>query len=167
MKRSLRFLILLAPLFVLLLGIPAGVALARRSPPSDPIPAFTGPRLATAVANGTVQPRPNGNGPLIGPQRLFGPPLPISQAQTGVNGIITRATANGIVVYTKAKRIAAIRIDPATIIRYQGKNIKASDLMRGDTVTVLGRRDSTGAFHAELIRVTRPARPDPPPGGAR
>jgi hypothetical protein len=164
MRRALRLLILLAPVIVLLLGVPAGVALARRSPPSAPITVSPG-AIGTATANGT--PRPSANGPFIGPRRLFGPPLPASQAQTGVNGTITRLAGNRIVVYTKAKRVAVIQIDPKTVIRYQGKNIKASELMRGDTVTVLGRRDSTGAFHAELVRVTRPQRPDPPPGGAR
>lgn len=166
MKRVLRLLILLAPVIVLLLGVPAGVALARRSSPSAPVSVITGPRIPTG-ANGTAQPRTSGNGPFIGPSRLFGPPLPISRARTGVNGTITRMTANRIVVYTKSKRVALIAIDPTTTIRLQGKNIKAAQLMRGDNVTILGRRDSAGAFHAELIRVTRPQPPDPPPGGAR
>lgn len=166
MKRSLRLLIILAPLFALLLGVPAGVALARRASPSAPVTVSPG-AIGTAIANGTARPRPNGNGPFIGPRPLFGPPLPISQAQTGINGTITRMAANRIVVYTKAKKIALIEIDPTTTIRFRGKNINASQLMGGDHVTVLGRRDSAGVFHAELIRVTRPQPPDPPPGGAR
>lgn len=161
MKRPLRLLLIVAPVIVLLLGVPAGVALARRSPPV----ALT-PGVGSAIANGTARPRP-GNGPFIGPRRLFGPPLPTSQAQTGVNGTITRMTANRIVVYTKSKRIALIEIDPTTTIRFQGKNVNASELKPGDNVTILGRRDSAGSFHAELIRITRPQPPDPPPGGAR
>jgi len=165
-RRSLRLLIIFAPVIVLLLGVPAGVALARRSPPSAPVPIITVPRSATAP-NGTVQPRPNGNGPFIGPRPLFGPPLPASQAQTGINGTITNVRSDRIIVYTKAKRIAVVIIDPKTMIRFQGKNIKVSELARGDNVTILGYRDREGAFHAQLIRVTRPQRPDPTPGSVR
>ncbi|MGI8855368.1 MAG: DUF5666 domain-containing protein [Thermomicrobiales bacterium] len=165
MKRSLRLLLITAPLIVLLLGVPAGVALARRSPPSAPVAVSPG-AVGTAIANGTARPR-TGTGPFVGPQRQFGPPLPVSQARTGVNGTITRIAGNRIIVYTRAKKVASIVIDPTTILRFQGKNVKASDLMRGDNVTVLGRRDSTGAFHAEAIRITRPAPSDPPPGAAR
>jgi hypothetical protein len=164
-KRSLRLLLIAAPLIVLLLGVPTGVALARRAPVSAPIAIAPG-TVGTAVANGTARPRP-GTGPFVGPRRLFGPPLPISQAQTGVNGTITRIAGNRIVVYTRSKKVATITIDPTTILRFQGKNVKASALMRGDNVTVLGRRDSAGAFHAEAVRITRPARADLPPGAAR
>jgi RNase P/RNase MRP subunit p29 len=164
-KRSFRLLLIMAPLIVLLLGVPAGVALARRSPASAPITVAPG-AVGTAIANGTARPRP-GNGPFIGPQRLLGPPLPASQARTGVNGTITRVTANRIVVYTRAKKVAVITIDPTTILRFQGKNVTASELMPGDNVTVLGRRDSARVFHAEAIRITRPAPPNPPPGAAR
>lgn len=165
MKRSLRLLLIVAPVFMVLLGIPAGVALARRSPPSAPITISPG-AVRTAIASGTERPRP-GNGPFIGPQRQFGPPLPASQAQKGVNGTITRVGADRIVIFTRAKKVAVIMIVPKTIIRFQGKNIKASELKPGDNVTVLGQRDSAGVFQAEAIRMTRPARPDPPPGGAR
>jgi hypothetical protein len=164
-KRSFRLLLIAAPLIVLLLGVPTGVALARRSPVNAPIAIAPGP-IGTAVAKGTVQPR-SGNGRLIGPRRLLGPPLPVSQAQTGVNGTITRIAGNRVVVYTRMKKVATITIDPTTVLRFQGKNVKASELKRGDNVTVLGRRDSTGAFHAEAVRITRPAPPDPPPGAAR
>ncbi len=167
MKRSLRLLLIIAPVLVLLLGVPAGVALARRSPPSAP--AVIGrDAIATAVANGTPRPAPNGGGPFIGPRGpLLGPPLPLSQAQNGIAGVVTRVGPDRTVVYTRSKRLAFVEIDPTTTIRFQGKNIKASEVMRGDLVTVLGRRDREGAFHAQLIRVTRPERPDPPPGGAR
>jgi hypothetical protein len=164
-KRSFRLLLIAAPLIVLLLGVPTGVALARRSPVSAPIALASGP-IGTAVAKGTVQPR-SGNGRLIGPRRLVGPPLPVSQARTGVNGTITRIAGNRVVVYTRMKKVATITIDPTTVLRFQGKNVKASELKRGDNVTVLGRRDSTGAFHAEAVRITRPTPPDPPPGAAR
>jgi hypothetical protein len=164
-KRSFRLLLIAAPLIVLLLGVPTGVALARRSPVNAPIAIAPGP-IGTAVAKGTVQPR-SGNGRLIGPRRLLGPPLPVSQAQTGVNGTITRIAGNRVVVYTRMKKVATITIDPTTVLRFQGKNVKASELKRGDNVTVLGRRDSTGAFHAEAVRITRPAPPDPPQGAAR
>lgn len=168
MKRWLRLLLIVAPVIVLLLGVPAGVALARRSPPSAPVaiaPGAGGP----AIASGTARPHPNGNAtaPFIGPRPLFGPPLPVSQAQNGVNGIITRVNGDRIIVYTKAKKVAVIEIDPKTTIRFRGKNVQVSDLMRGDRVTILGHRDGEGTFHAELIRVTRPERPDPLPGGAR
>ena len=166
MKRALRLLLVIAPVIVLLLGVPAGVALARRSPPSAPAIIAPGP-IGTAIASGTKRPYPNGPGPFLGPQRQFGPPLPISQAQTGVNGTITRVDADRIIVFTRAKKVAIIMIGPKTIIRFQGKNAKASELTRGDNVTVLGRRDSTGVFLAEAIRITHPERPDPPPGGAR
>ncbi|HEY8293239.1 MAG TPA: hypothetical protein VIG44_12155, partial [Thermomicrobiales bacterium] len=152
-----------APMIVLLFGVPAGVALARRTPLSEPIPII--PRAGTAVANGTA--RPGGQPPFIGPQRFIGPPIPISQAQSGVIGVINRATPGRFVVYTRAKKLAIIAVDAKTTIRMNGKNIKAADVKRGDRVTVLGHRDSGGAFHADLIRVTRPARPDPPPGQAR
>jgi len=166
MKRSLRLLLIAAPVIVLLLGVPAGVALARRSPPSAPVVIGRG-AVATAVANGTARPGPSGNGPFVGPRPNFGPPLPISQAQTGIAGAITRVTPERIVVYTRSKRLAFVEIDPTTKIRFRGKDIKASELMRGDLVTILGHRDREGAFHAQLIRVTRPERPDPPPGAAR
>ncbi|HEY7908525.1 MAG TPA: DUF5666 domain-containing protein [Thermomicrobiales bacterium] len=165
MKRSLRLLLIAAPLIVLLLGVPTGVALARRSPVSAPI-AITPGAVGTAGANGTARPHP-GTGPAIGPRRLLGPPLPVSQARTGVNGTITRIAGNRIVVYTRMKKVATITIDPTTVLRFQGKNVKASELKRGDNVTVLGRRDSAGAFHAEAVRITRPTPPDPPPGAAR
>lgn len=167
MKRSLRLLLVIAPLIALLLGVPAGVALARRS--SLSAPAITTPGgVATAIANGTARPDPNDTGSFIGPRGpLYGPPPPISHAQTGVSGAITRVGPARLVVYTRAKRLAVIVIDPKTTIRMNGKNIKASDVRRGDRVTILGHRDSAGAFHADLIRVVRPQRPDPAPGGAR
>jgi hypothetical protein len=161
-KRWLRLLLIAAPVIVLLLGVPAGVALARRSPLTEPF--VSGPRIA-AVPDGTA--RPGTSPPFVGPQRFVGPPLPVSRAQSGVSGVITRAFPNRIVVYTRAKKLAIIAIDPKTTIRMNGKNIKASDVKRGDRVTVLGHRDSAGAFHADLVRVVRPARPDPAPGAAR
>ena len=157
MKRWLRLLLIAAPMIVLLFGIPAGVALARRTPPSEPIPII--PRVGTA--------QPGAQPPFIGPQRFIGPPIPISQAQNGVIGIVNRAAPGRLVVYTRAKKLAIIAVDAKTTIRMNGKNIKAADVKRGDHVTVLGHRDSNGAFHADLIRVTRPAPPDPPPGQAR
>jgi hypothetical protein len=157
MKRWLRMLLIAAPVIVLLLGVPAGVALARRSPPSEPV--LIQPRAGTA--------QPGARAPFIGPQRFIGPPLPISRAQNGVTGIITRTAPNRLVIYTRAKRLAIVAIDPKTTLRMNGKNIKASDVRRGDRVTVLGHRDSSGAFHADLIRVVRPPPPDPPLGGAR
>ncbi|MHB8645594.1 MAG: hypothetical protein ACYDAR_07385 [Thermomicrobiales bacterium] len=169
MKRSLRFLLIGAPLIVLLLGVPAGVALARRSPPS--VPALVSPGGSpSAIVNGTVRPGANGSGSFIGPRPYIGPPLPgsqVSQAQSGIAGTVTRVSARRFVVYTRAKKVAVVVIDPKTTIRMNGKTIKASDVKRGDHVTILGRRDSAGTFHAALIRVVRPARPDPPPGGAR
>ncbi len=156
MKRWLRLLLITAPVIVLLFGVPAGVALARRTPPSEPIP------IAQRI--GTAQP---GAPPFIGPQRFIGPPLPISQAQNGVIGIINRAAPGRFVVYTRTKKLAIVAVDAKTTIRMNGKNIAAADVKRGDRVTVLGRRDSTGALHADLIRVTRPAPPDPPPGQER
>lgn len=154
MKRWLRMLLIAAPVIVLLLGVPTGVALARRTPPSEPIPFV--PR------SGTAQPgtRPS----FIGPQRFIGP---ISQAQNGMIGVITRAAPDRLIVYTRAKKIAIVTIDPQTTIRMNGKNIEATDIKRGDRVTILGHRDSAGVFHANLIRVTRPAPPDPSPGQAR
>jgi hypothetical protein len=164
-KRSLRLLLIAAPLIVLLLGVPTGVALARRSPLSAPVTISPG-AVGTVAAPSPSRPRP-GTGPFVGPQRLFGPPLPVSHAQTGVNGTITTVRGDRIVVYTRSKKVATVVIDPTTVLRFQGRNVKASELMRGDTVTVLGRRNSAGVFHAEAIRITRPARPDQPPGAAR
>ncbi len=157
MKRWLRILLITAPVIVLLLGVPTGVALARRAVPSEPIPFV--PRI------GTVQ--PGARPPAIGPQQLVGPPLPISRAQSGATGVVTRAAPDRLVIYTHAKKLAIVTIDAKTTIRMNGKNIKASDIHRGDRVTILGHRDSAGAFHADLIRVVRPLRPDPPPGQAR
>jgi len=166
-KRSLRLLLIVAPLIVLLLGVPAGVALARRSPPS--VPAIVGPRLTPAIV-GTARSGQNGSNPFIGPRPFIGPPLPgsrVSQAQSGIAGTITGVSSQRIIVYTRAKKVAVVMVDPKTTIRMNGKNIKASDVKRGDRVTILGQRDRAGAFHAVLIRVVRPARPDPPPGTAR
>ncbi len=157
MKRWLRILLIAAPVIVLLFGVPTGVALARRAAPSEPIPFV--PRIGTA--------QPGARPPFIGPQRLSGPPLPISRAQNGMIGVVTRAAPDRLVVYTRAKKLAIATIDPTTTIRMNGKNIKASDIHRGDRVTILGHRDSAGVFHADLIRVVRPQRPDPPPGQAR
>jgi len=156
-KRWLRMLLIAAPMIVLLLGIPTGVALARRATPSEPIPFV--PRIGTA--------QPGARPPFTGTQRLIGPPLPISRAQSGTIGVVTRAAPDRLVVYTRAKKLAFVTIDPVTTIRMNGKNITATDIQRGDRVTILGHRDSTGAFHANLIRVTRPVRPDPPLGQAR
>ncbi len=163
MKRWLRLLLIAAPVIVLMLGVPAGVALARRSPPREPAALL--PRVETVVANGTVGPR--SRPPITGPQRTLGPPLPVSQAQSGVIGTITRVTPDRFVVYTRAKKVAFVTIDPKTTIRMNGKNIKAADVQRGDRVTILGHRDSTGVFHAQLIRVVRPPRPDPASGAPR
>jgi hypothetical protein len=163
MKRWLRLLLIAAPVIVLLLGVPAGVALARRSPLNEPF--VSGPRGGVAVPNGTAQ--PGAPPPFVGPQRFVGPPVPVSRAQSGVSGVITRDFPNRIAVYTRAKKLAIVAIDPKTTIRMNGKNIKASDVKRGDRVTILGHRDGAGAFHADLIRVVRPQRPDPAPGAAR
>lgn len=163
MKRWSRLLLITAPVIALLFGVPAGVALARRTPPSEPIPIIL--RAGTAVVGGTAL--PGAQPPFVGPQRFIGPPVPISQAQSGVIGVINRATPGRFVVYTRAKKLAILAVDAKTTIRMNGKNIKAADVKRGDRVTVLGHRDSSGAFHADLIRVTRPAPPDPPPGQAR
>ncbi len=151
MSRPLRLLLIAAPLVLLLLGVPAGVALARRAPQQLPAVVQPGPR-ATVVGNGTVRPA----GP-IGP--VLGPPLPLARAQNGVNGTVTRVGPNLLVVYTKAKKLAIVRVDPKAIIRMNGKNIKLADVKRGDQVTVLGKRDAAGRFAAEAIRVVRPAPP--------
>ncbi len=143
MRRWVRVLLIVAPLLALLLGVPAGVAMARR----------------------VAEPLPTRN--FIGPRPLFGPPLPRANAQTGIAGAITRVGPQGIVVYTRAKKIAIVAVDPATVIRFNGKNVKLSDLQRGDRVTILGRRDAQGRFHAEIIRAVRPPPPDPPPGNNR
>jgi hypothetical protein len=58
-------------------------------------------------------------------------------------------------------------VAPTPIIRFNGKNVPLSDLKRGDRVTILGRRDAQGRFHAEIIRAVRPPPPDPPPGKNR
>ena len=158
MKRPLRFLLIVAPLLLLLLGVPAGVALARRAPQELPPLVQPGP-LATAIANGTARPiLPNGtvraggaNGPFIGP------PLPIVRARNGVSGTVTRVGPNLLVVYTKAKKLAIVRVDPKATIRMNCKNVKLTDVKIGDQVTVLGRRDAAGRFVAEALRVVRPA----------
>lgn len=154
MKRWLRMLLIAAPVIVLLFGVPTGVALARHATPSEPIPFV--PRSGTA--------QPGARLPFIGPQQFIGP---ISQAQSGMIGAVTRVAPDRLVIYTRAKKLAIVTIDPKTTIRMNGKNIKATDIRRGDRVTILGHRDSAGAFYANLIRVTRPVRPDPPPGQAR
>lgn len=166
MKRWLRVLLIVAPAIVLLLGVPAGVAFARRTPQS--LPAAIGPTIrATDVPGAPGQPGENPTGPFVGPRPFIGPRLPVSTAQNGIAGVITRVGPQGIVVYTKAKKVAFITIDAKTTIRFNGKNVKLSDLQRGDRVTILGSRNTAGAFHAELIRTVRPARPDPLPGNAR
>jgi hypothetical protein len=160
MNRSLRLLLISAPLVLLLLGVPAGVALARRAPLQLPPPVVQPVPRATAAVNGT--PRPAGP---AGP--VLGPPIPIQRAQNGASGTVTRVGANMIVVYTKAKKLAIVRVDPKATIRMNGKNIKLSAVERGDRVTVLGSRDATGRFIAEAIRVVRPDPPVPSNGAPR
>jgi hypothetical protein len=159
MTRPLRFLLIVAPLLLLLLGVPAGVALARRAPQELPPLVQTGP-FATAVANGTARPAfPIGTAPPGGGQ-FIGPPLPIVRAQNGVSGTVTRVGPDLLVVYTKGKKLAIVRVDPKATIRMNGKNIKLTDVKPGDQVTVLGRRDAAGRFVAQAIRVVRPSPPD-------
>jgi hypothetical protein len=166
-RRWLRVLFIAAPALLLLLGVPAGVALARRSPPAGPIVIAPGALGGTPVPGRPPQRPLPGGSPFIGPRPLYGPPLPVSSAQSGINGTITRVRADRLVIYTRSKKIAVASIDPQTMIRLRGKDVKIADIMTDDNVTVLGHRDSAGAFHAELIRVTRPERPDPLPGGAK
>jgi hypothetical protein len=157
MNRALRLLLIVAPLLLLLLCVPAGVALARRAPLQLPPAVQTGPS-ATAIANGTA--RPPGPG---GPQ--LGPPLPIDRARSGVSGTVTRVGPGFLVVYTKMKKLAIVRVDPNATIRMNGKNIELSTVKRGDQVTILGRRNAAGRFVAEAIRVVRPE-PSTRPNGA-
>jgi hypothetical protein len=165
MTRPLRLLLLAAPLLLLLLGVPAGVALARRAPQELP-PLIQPPPRATAVANGTAA--PNGTASVLGPVGpQFGPPLPVARAQNGVSGSVTRVGPDLIVVYTKAKKLAFVHISPKTTIRMNGKNVKLSAVKRGDQVTILGSRDREGGFVATAIRVVRPDPPIPANGAPR
>lgn len=178
MKRPLPLLLVVAPVLLLLLGVPAGVVLARRAPLEMPVTLSPGMR-ATAAANGTPRPALPNNGTArpqppdrVGPQYgppgpQFGPPLPVSQSQNGISGTVTRVGTDVLTVYTKSRKVAFVHSDAQTTIRLRGKNIKISDLKRGDQVTILGRRDREGAFIATVIRVTRPDPPIPANGSPR
>lgn len=180
MRRSLRVLLVVAPALLLLLGVPAGVVLARRAPQELPTTLQPGV-LATAIANGT--PRavfpPNATarppqapasrtGPYYGPLGpQFGPPLPVAQSQNGISGTVTRSGGETLMVYTKARKVAFVHVDAKTTVRLRNKNVKVGDIKRGDQITVLGHRDREGAFIADVIRVTRPDPPIPANGSPR
>lgn len=180
MKRSLRLLLVIAPVLLLLVGVPAGVVLARRAPQELPTTLQPGV-IATAIANGTPRPifPPNGTtrppptpasrtGPQYGPPGpQLGPPLPVAQSRNGISGTVTRVGPDTLTVYTKGKKVAFVHLDTKTTIRLRGKNVKIGDIKRGDQVTILGRRDREGAFIATVIRVTRPDPPIPANGSPR
>lgn len=182
MKRPLRLLLILAPLVLLLLGIPLGVTLAQRSatPPeesaggifvkvaatSTPAPRFVGPRQPTRAPR--LGPPVPTNAPRLGPTISTSVPAPAnatpkagtpaatSSAQNGLSGTVIAIDIDRFTVFTKAQRTAVVIIDPGTTIRFRNKDVPFSEMMIGDDVTVLGHRDTASAFHAELIRVVRP-----------
>lgn len=178
MTRSLRLLLVCAPLLLLLIGIPTGVALAARRGTGELPPEVAGGPgvlLPYGPPAPTRPPRPYGppaptNAPWLGPKAptpapVLGPKSPtapsLSTAQNGVAGRITRIDKESITVYTRARKIAIISIDPQTTIRFRGKDVNLNALKRGDDVTILGKRDRENAFHAVLIRADRPDPPDP------
>ena len=72
-------------------------------------------------------------------------------------GTITALGPDRFTVFTKSQRIAVVFVDSdKTTIRFNNRNVTLATLMVGDNVTILGRRDTTNAFHAELVRVVRP-----------
>jgi len=196
MKRSLRLLLILAPLVLLLVGVPLGVALAQRTTKAPPVDQQAGGLLISVAATPTYAPNigPRAptfaarNGPpvptyspnFVGPRRptyapnlgptapapavaasaiaiKAGTPAPTSSAQTGMIGTITALGPDRFTVFTKSQRIAVVFVDSdKTTIRFNNRNVTLATLMVGDNVTILGRRDTTNAFHAELVRVVRP-----------
>ena len=195
MKRSLRLLLILAPLMLLLVGVPLGVALAQRTTKTPPVdqaggllinvaatPTYApnvGPRMPTfaprsgppvpTYAPNFVGPRRPTYAPNLGPTAPApvvaasavvtkgGTPAPTSNAQTGMSGTITALGPDRFTVFTKSQRIAVVLVDSGkTTIRFNNRNVTLTTLMVGDNVTILGRRDATNAFHAELVRVVRP-----------
>lgn len=164
MSRWLRVLLIAAPVIALLFGVPAGVALARHSLPKEAL--GSGPRVVERPpANDAV--RPDERPPFVGPERLVGPPSRVSRAQSGMIGVVTRIEHGRFLVFTRARKRAIVVVDPKATIRMNGKTITTAEIRRGDRVTILGRRDGAGIFHAILIRVVRPVHPDPPAGAAR
>jgi len=184
MKRSLSLLLILAPLVLLLVGVPLGVALAQRMTKAPPVdqaggllinvaatPTYApnvGPRQPTYAPN-FVGPRRPTYAPNLGPTAPApavaasavvtkgGTPAPTSSAQTGMIGTITALGPDRFTVFTKSQRIAVVFVDSGkTTIRFNNRNVTLATLMVGDNVTILGRRDATNAFHAELVRIVRP-----------
>ncbi len=173
MKRAVRWLLLIAPLVVLLAGIPTGVALARRASVGELPPDTAGPPAPVVLPYGppvpTHAPRLGPNAPTHAPTatpKLTTPPV-ISTTPSGIAGTITRIDAVGLVVYTMAKKLVVVVVDPkTTVIRFGGREAKLSALRRGDQVVVLGHSDNNEVFHAGILRATRPDPPLPPNGKA-
>jgi len=180
-KRPVRLLLVLAPLLLLLIGVPLGVLLSQRaalrSAPED----ATGGMRINVAATPTYAPRVDHPHPptrtsqygppaptrtaVSGPPApknasatatAGGTPLPISNAQTGFIGTVTSVDTDRFTVLTRARRTGVILVGSDTIIRFQNKTVTFATLRVGDQVTVLGRRDAANNFYAVLIRVVRP-----------
>lgn len=191
MRRAARLLLLLAPLLVLALGVSLGVSLAGRAAVAPQLGEEAAGSLVVAVMATPTHAPPLGpraptraprvgppaptNAPALGPRAptrasRTGPPaptatpLPTVTAQNGLSGTITAIAGERLTVYTKARRVATVAVEPHTTIRLGGKNARLVALAVGDAVTVLGSRDEEGVFRAELIRAVRP---DPPPTSDR
>lgn len=169
MRRAARLLLLLAPLLVLALGVSLGVSLVGRAAVAPQLGEEAAGSLVVAVmATPThappLGPRAPTRAPRVGPPAPTATPLPTVTAQNGLSGTITAIAGERLTVYTKARRVATVAVEPHTTIRLGGKNARLVALAVGDAVTVLGSRDEEGVFRAELIRAVRP---DPPPTSDR
>lgn len=173
MRRAARLLLLLAPLLVLALGVSLGVSLAGRAAVApQPGEEAAGSLVVAVMATPTHAPPLGPRAPTrvptraarLGPPAPTATPLPTVTAQNGLSGTITAIAGERLTVYTKARRVATVAVEPHTTIRLGGKNARLVALAVGDAVTVLGSRDEEGVFRAELIRAVRP---DPPPTSDR
>lgn len=180
MKRPLRLLLIVAPLLLLLIGVPLGVSLSQRTASRSTPESSTGGMRINVAATPTYapivsvrQPTPapiisvhqSTRAPQLGPTAPAnasavatrgGTPAPISNAQTGLIGTVTSLDTDRFTVLTRARRSAVILVGPGATIRFQNKPVNLATLRVGDEVTVLGRRDAANNFYAILIRIVRP-----------
>lgn len=71
----------------------------------------------------------------------------------GTSGTIISITDNTIVIKDKDNNENTVSVNDKTLIKFQGNDIKITDLKNDEKVVVLGKPDNNGTIVAELIRV--------------
>lgn len=71
----------------------------------------------------------------------------------GLAGTIISLSGNNLVIKDAGGQENTVTITNQTLIKYQGKNLKAGDLKQNEKVVVLGRPSSNGTVSADLVRV--------------